>query len=268
MPTPSMIPSIASIDATIGRDAAAHLDLLWRSLMTGEGAVATERYFRLVTGEPHPLGNLAILREADEPRVVDEAIEPLLGLPVPAFVISLANPGDAMVERLTAKGLMSIPPLPAMAIDLSSLAATRLPDGCEFFRVSSEDDAPAWGDALAEGFPMPRGLARRLSPETQVVDAAADAPVQFFGIRISGRVVSIAMLYLANGLAGIYSVATVPSARRRGLAAHVTAEALRVAQRLGYGVGVLQSSPEAHGIYSALGFREVGSAALFVRMPG
>jgi GNAT superfamily N-acetyltransferase len=263
-----MIPSIASIDATIGRDAAAHLDLLWRSLMTGEGAIATERYFRLVTGEPHPLGNLAILREAGDPHVVDEAIAPLLGLPVPAFVISLADPDDAIVEQLTTKGLLQIPPLPAMAIDLSSLAATRIPDGCEFFRVSSEDDAAAWGDALAEGFPMPRGLARRLSPETQAVDAAADAPVQFFGIRSSGSVASIAMLYLANGLAGIYSVATVPAARKRGLAAHVTAEALRVARGLGYGVGVLQSSPEAHGIYSALGFQEVGSAALFVRMPG
>jgi GNAT superfamily N-acetyltransferase len=268
MQTPSMIPSIASIDATIGREAAAHLDLLWRSLMTHHGAVATERYFRLVTGEPHPLGNLAILRTTDDASVVDEAIGPLLDLPAPAFVISLTQQDDAMVERLAAQGLMQIPPLPAMAVDLSSLRTTQLPDGCDFFRVSTPEDAPAWGDALAEGFPLPRGLARRLSPETQAVDIAADAPVQFFGIRSSGSVVSIAMLYMANGLAGIYSVATVPSARRRGLAAHVTAEALRVARGLGYGVGVLQASPEAHGIYSSLGFREVGSAQLFVRMPG
>jgi len=73
---------------------------------------------------------------------------------------------------------------------------------------------------------------------------------------------------LANGLAGIYCVATLPAERGRGLGAHVTAEALRAAGRLGYGVGLLQSSAAGHSVYQGLGFRDVGSVPMFIRMPG
>lgn len=76
------------------------------------------------------------------------------------------------------------------------------------------------------------------------------------------------MLYLADGLAGIYCVATLPAEQGRGLAAHVTAEALRAAGRLGYGVGLLQSSAVRHSVYLGLGFRDVGSVLMFIRMPG
>lgn len=82
-----------------------------------------------------------------------------------------------------------------------------------------------------------------------------------------GVTAATSMLFLADGLAGIYCVSTVPAERGKGLGAHVTAEALRVAQRLGYGVGVLQSSPAGHSVYLGLGFADVGSVPMFVRLP-
>ena len=50
--------------------------------------------------------------------------------------------------------------------------------------------------------------------------------------------------------------------------AHVTAETLRVAQGLGYGVGVLQSSAAGHSVYESIGFRDVSSVPMFIRIPG
>lgn len=69
---------------------------------------------------------------------------------------------------------------------------------------------------------------------------APTAQTQFFAVLRDGQPVSTSLLYLADGLAGIYSVSTLPEERGKGFGAHATAEALRAAFTLGYRVGVLQ----------------------------
>jgi GNAT superfamily N-acetyltransferase len=105
------------------------------------------------------------------------------------------------------------------------------------------------------------------SPEAVGADMAPDAQVHFYAIRRNGQFVATSLLFLADGLAGIYCVATLPEERGKGLGAHATAEALRVARRLGYRVGVLQSSTEGHPVYIRLGFEDFGGVPMFVRMP-
>jgi len=62
-------------------------------------------------------------------------------------------------------------------------------------------------------------------------------------------------------------VAMLPAERGKALGAHVTAAALRAAQRIGYRVGILQSSPEGHSIYLRLGFADLGAMPMFVGVP-
>jgi len=92
--------------------------------------------------------------------------------------------------------------------------------------------------------------------------------MQYFAVVHAGRAVATSLVYLADGLAGIYCVATLPGERGKGLGAHVTAAALRAAQRIGYRVGILQSSPEGHSIYLRLGFADLGAVPMFVRVAG
>lgn len=264
---PAPVPSIASAGPAIGPAAALHLDLLWRDLMKAQGAIENEQFFRLITGQAHPLGNLAILRESADARVVEAAVAPLLDVSTPTAVLFVAGCSDAIAGQLTAQGFSRLDPMPAMAVDIAARVATAPPEGCELVRVVSAEDGTAWADVVCTGFELPRGLARMLSPEVLGASTEPDAPVQFFGIRSGGRLVATSMLYLANGLAGIYCVATLPAKRGRGLGAHVTAEALRAAGRLGYGVGLLQSSAAGHAVYLGLGFRDVGSVPMFIRMP-
>ncbi len=39
-----------------------HFGLLWRDMMKSLGSVENEQYFRLITGEAHPLGHPVYLR--------------------------------------------------------------------------------------------------------------------------------------------------------------------------------------------------------------
>lgn len=263
----TLLASIAASADTIGAIAAGQFDLLWRAMMGGQGGIGGDGWFRVVSGEPHPFGNVAIVLDGDDSDTAAAAAAPLLTLEVPSAVLFPHGVGDATAGRLAALGFHAHGALPAMAVDIERLSPTALPAGHAWERIDAGDVARAWTDAMANGYDLPRGLARMLSPEVLGADMADDAVAQFFGIRHAGRLVCTSMLFLADGVAGIYCVATLPEARGQGLGAHATAEPLRIARRLGYRVGVLQSSESGHGVYRRLGFEDVGRIPLFVRMP-
>ena len=250
---------------TIGRDSAGHFELFWRELMDAEHAFKDEHAFRMITGEQHPLGNFAILTEPCPASHVENVVQPLLALDAPSAVFFMAPPSETLTRQLASMGFVKSDPMPAMAVEIEKLAAAELPPGYEGVRIVDGKAASDWANILAEGYPIPRGLAHIISPESLPTTAAIDADVQFFGVSREGRLVATSMLYLAGGLAGVYCVATLPEERGVGLGAHVTAEALRAAGRAGYKVGVLQSSDAGHSIYLALGFADVGEVHMLVR---
>lgn len=267
MQLPQKIGSIAASATTIGATAARHFDLMWRALMCPQGAVADEHCFRLVSGEPHPLGNIAIVSEGTRWHVTEAGVTPLLGLAVPTAVVYTNGLEDDVASALVGLGYARVEEMPAMAVDIAGMVSTALPPGYTLTRIDAGQSGIGFTDVVTAGFELPRGLARMLSPEVLGADMAADAETQFFGIWNEGRLVATSLMYLADGVAGIYCVATLPEERRTGLGAHATAEPLRGAYQLGYRVGVLQSSESGHPVYRRLGFKDVGTLPLFVRMP-
>ena len=259
-----------SIDAgrdAIGARAARHLDIAFRGCTVGHGAEVKPNYFRWITGEAHPLGNFVVVSGDQDEDTIGDAVRALVARNVPAAVL-FPQGGPASAARALAQfGFEDQGAMPAMAVDIDRMATTMLPPDYLWTRVGAGGAGRAWADAMSVGYSIPPGLALRFSPEVLGADMAPDARMQFFGIERNGRIVATSLLYLADGLAGIYCVATVPDERRKGLAAHVTAQALRVAQGLGYGVGVLQSSSAGHPVYVGLGFEDLGSVPMFVRMP-
>lgn len=253
--------------ADLPRRAAAHLDLAWRDMTRGRGAVHERAWLRIITGEAHPLGNVAIIRDASDPATTPRAVQALVDAAVPAAAIFTGAVPPAAARHLAEAGFSRWDATPAMVADIDALPALALPPGAEWLQVGP-GDAAEFTQVLAAGFDMPVGLARRFSPETLGVDPSPAAPTRYFAVRARGRLVATTVLFLADGLAGIYSVATLPGFRRQGLGAYATAQALRAAAGLGYRTGVLQSTPEGEPVYRRLGFREVGQLPLFIRAAG
>jgi len=267
MPRAPIVPSMATLGNAIGARASGHLDLAFRHMMQGQGAELTRHFLRLVTGEAHPLGNIAVVSDPDDLATMHAAVDPLLTCGFPTSVLYSQGISDAVARSLHAAGYVDAGTMPAMAVDIERLATTALPPGYEWARMGEGEAGRSWADTLAVGYGLPDGLARMMSPECLGAEMAPDSSLQFFAIRRNGQAVATSMLYLADGLAGIYCVATREEERGKGFGAHVTAEPLRVAQRLGYRVGVLQSSPAGHSVYLGLGFADIGTVPMFIRMP-
>lgn len=267
MNTTAPYPSIAAIGSRIDLLIAGHIDLAFRRIMPGPGVEIAPRFIRLITGEPHPFGNFACCNHPVDAATTRAAIEPLLRCSAPAAVFFTGPVPDPVVKVLADAGFERHGGMPTMAIDIDTLAATALPDGHTIERVSDAAQRDTWADAFARGYELPARVGAAFAGGIDG-DDRTDAPVQCFWILHKGEPVATSFVYLHEGVAGIYGVATLPDHRGKGLGAHATAHPLRIAHQLGYRVGILQASEVGAPVYTRIGFSTFGEIPLYVRMPG
>lgn len=264
--------SIAAIGDRILALINGHIDLAFRRIMPA-GANASQtlsldpRFIRLETGEPHPFGNFALMCDPVNEAGAGAAIDSLVRRNAPAAVLFVGAVSDSIVKQLSGAGFGRAGGLPAMAVDIDhQLAETSLPDGYTLARVTATADRDTWADTFARGYGLPLAVGAAFAGGIDG-GVAADAAVQYFWILKNGKPVCTSLVYLENGVAGIYGVATLPEERKKGLGAHATEKPLRIARKLGYHVGVLQASMEGQPVYKRIGFADFGELPLFVRMP-
>jgi GNAT superfamily N-acetyltransferase len=107
------------------------------------------------------------------------------------------------------------------------------------------------------------GFPRPLAEQSFNLEATASGDIDFFVGRLDGRAVATATLVRTDDVAGIYAVATVENARRRGVGTAVTTAAVARAREWGCRAVVLQSTQAGFGVYSSIGFRTVVEYAIF-----
>jgi GNAT superfamily N-acetyltransferase len=255
----------AAMGENIGLVASAHIDSTFRQILRGPMVVAERRFVRLITGEAHPFGNLAIVSDPADPQGTQQAIEPLRACGAPAAALFPGPVVPAVTDVLVGTGFEAYGAIPAMAVEIRSLPTTGLPVGYSLTRIGSGQESDAWTEAFAVGDGLPRGVAEVFSPNAVHATSSVDASLQYFAIRNGERIVCTSLVCLAHEVAGIYCVATIPEERGKGLGAHATAEPLRLVPELGYRLGVLQSSRTGHSMYEKLGFADVGAVSMYVR---
>lgn len=82
---------------------------------------------------------------------------------------------------------------------------------------------------------------------------------------VDGKHVGGAIGYLHNGACEVIHVATLQTARRRGIGAAVTASVVTEARARGATLAVLQSTEHGEGVYRSLGFKEIDRYRLHLR---
>lgn len=242
-----------------------HLDHVFRTVLAPDDALNSRVCMRFITGEPHPFGNFALFSRAATPADVTRDAAPLAEQTCPAAIVFLDAGTPEQVAAAIELGFAPAESMPLMSVTPATLAPTALPEGYTCRQITA-DEAAAWSQTFSDGY----GLPLRVGSLMSIDRAAARAPgaTSYFTAEYRGRLVATSVLYLHDGLAGIYCVATLPEHRGKGLGAHLTAEPLRGAWDLGYTTGVLQASQIGAPVYQRIGFRTHGHMTLLVRMPG
>ncbi|MBF6589492.1 MAG: GNAT family N-acetyltransferase [Ktedonobacterales bacterium] len=228
----------------------------------------------VISGIPGSAYSNAVLRTRLAPARVDAVVAEVLarfserGVPLGWWITPATRPTN-LAERLAAHGLEALGEGPGMAADLAALTGeVSDPAGLSIEEVNHPPTLRLWLDtqhrATSDGEGSPSGEA--VAAETHLGVGPHLAYRRFLG-RLDGVPVATAALFLGAGVAGIYSVATLPSARRQGIGAAMTRAPLRAARALGYRAAVLGASPLGAPVYTRLGFREYCRVGRFVRWP-
>jgi hypothetical protein len=173
---------------------------------------------------------------------------------------------DNLGSLLEQYGLQPAWELPGMAIDLALVDHN--PETTANFtiqKVSNAEMQALWARIAAVGTGFPDAATDELVRlEATLADPLYKAQHRYIGL-LDGTPVATSALVLDSGVAGIYAVATIPEARRKGIGKIMTVIPLLDARQIGYRVGVLQASSMGYSIYGEIGFRDVCKYRLYLQ---
>jgi hypothetical protein len=177
-------------------------------------------------------------------------------VPLGWYICQDTRPKD-FGKILEAHGFASRGEAPGMAIDLQAMNENvPVPEGLEIIEVKDDKELRAWCHVVCAGFGAPPQAEPTFVKLFQT-EIEYKQPMRFFLGLFDGQPVSSSMSFLAEGVVGIYMVATLPEARKKGAAYTVTQKALREGRSRGYRVGVLQASKMGEPVYKRMGFNPV-----------
>jgi ribosomal protein S18 acetylase RimI-like enzyme len=146
--------------------------------------------------------------------------------------------------------------VPGMAVELQALdRSMQTAAGLTIRVVADEESLRAWTHVFVLGYGLPSDwtasvydVSRRLGLEL---------PLRNYIGYWNGIPVSTSCLFLGAGVAGVYSVSTLPEARGKGVGAAMTLKPLEDARQMGYDIGILQASRMGFNLYKRIGFRHL-----------
>lgn len=169
-----------------------------------------------------------------------------------------------IARALERRGYKRGPSAPAMAMELSDLPNIEPPVGVELSFVRGRERMRAAQLVVALGFGRPPAIAEQMAEIIAPLGEEPDSPIRVVVATLDGVPVASATAITAGDVCGVFTVATLPEARGKGLGRATTLAVLHDARKLGARVGVLHASKLGFGVYVRMGFRHVGDFDRFV----
>jgi GNAT superfamily N-acetyltransferase len=170
------------------------------------------------------------------------------------FWLAPGTPPEAWTSILWAHGFRPTEGPPGMTVDLTTLREAALP-GLRIVPVTDAALLRKWTMTFIAGYEVPPDWEPPLFDLLSGI--GLDLPVRHYLGYLDDKPVATSSLFLSAGVAGIQFVSTVREARGRGLGAALTLAPLLEARRMGYRIGVLQSSELGFPVYRRMGFQQV-----------
>ena len=218
----------------------------------------TPESIRTVTDIPFPLFN-SVLRARLPSERIDQAIDSILAeyrsrnVPMMWWIGPSTQPSD--LGRILSDRGLHLSANPGMAADLACLPERYpMPEELLIKRVEQEAELDTFCRVVGDVFGMPGFVADAFFD--LFLHLGFDSPlINYIGL-VNNQVVATSSVFLGAGIAGLYNVAAVESARRKGIGAAMTALPLLEARAAGYRISTLEASESGFNVYRRLGFQE------------
>ena len=239
---------------------------LWREMVRWSGGrIVEERGVLLVSG-PSAYLRVAIRSDpcVDGAAVVARAAE-FFGAEPTGFIVLARRPDDEDIERAALAAGFRVG-WTERPMALTGRPAPRpVPDEVELRVVSDRAGVADYGRvvALANDDPGERERAPLLFHGETIIAPHIAAFVAYMG----AEPVACAMTLVSHRVAGVFYVATVEHARRRGLGDALTRMAARAGFELGADAAWLGASEMGAGVYRRIGFEDLGSMVVELESP-
>ena len=250
----------------LARGSALNEQELWREMVRWSGGrIVEERGVLLVSG-PSAYLRVAIRLDpsVEADAVVARAVE-FFGAETTGFIVLARSPDDEDIERAAlAAGFRAGWTERSMAIG-NPPSPSETPDEVEVRAVENASAVADYGRvvALANDDPGERERAPLLFHDETVIAPHIAAFVAY----MDAEPVACAMTLLSHRVAGVFYVATVEHARRRGLGEALTRMAARSGFEMGAVAAWLGASEMGAGLYRRIGFQDLGTTLVELESP-
>jgi ribosomal protein S18 acetylase RimI-like enzyme len=217
---------------------------------------------RAITNIPVGLFN-SIMDARLEPRQVDPTIQTILAdagkrnIPLLWWTGPSTQPAD-LGEQLKKHGFKSDEIAAGMAVELDQLnEALPAPTGFSIQLAHDEDSFQQWVRVMFAGFEISAELSDSTrSAWLRLLKLTDPETLLAYTGWLDDQPVASSLLFLGAGVAGLYAIGTIPTARRRGVAAMMTLQPLLQARSMGCRTSILHASEMGIGVYRSVGFKE------------
>ncbi len=181
-----------------------------------------------------------------------------------AWLVGPASQPANLDEILQRHGLTCLFGEIGMAVDMQHMNEdVGIPGNFRIERISNFDMLKTYCTTSMHGFGDSELHTEMYYTTYLHIGFEEDLPWQHYLGFLDEQPVATSTLFLHAGVAGVYDVATMPEARRKGIGAAMTLAALRDARRRRYRIGVLNPSEMGLSVYERLGFREYSRMSLY-----
>ena len=225
----------------------------------------------VLTDVPDPAFNMVVRAElsddnADEAIAAVQAAAAARGVPL-VWLVGPASKPLGLGPALARHGFLPEEDALAMTLDLRTNEPEPTAPGLTVRAVADAGALATWARIVTAGFDLPDWTEESMRNMTGALMRAQPSTFHGFVVHDHGHAIGAASLFIADGVAGVYNVATLEHARGRGAATAATIATLRRARELGCDHAVLQASAAAAGVYRRLGFEYRGRIGVHTWTP-